>query len=249
MKTKISFAVLLAAFVSFQVSAHQVVYTAFLNGQFESPANASPGAGIVKVTLDFDLFTMRLEATFSELQGTVTAAHIHAATAAPFSGTAGIATQTPGFEAFPTAVTNGTYDHTFDLTQASAYNPDFIAANGGTISTASNALFAALAQGKAYFDIHTTIFTDGETRGFLRRPPPTITSFAITDGAPTISFTTVEESSYRLERKDDLTATMWITVTNADNVIGTGGVVSASDPDAGAASLPRRSYRVVLYFP
>ena len=249
MKTKIFLAGLLAAFVPLHVTAHQVVYTALLSGEFQSPTNASPGAGIVKITLDFDLFNMRVEASFANLQGTVTSAHIHAATAAPLSGTAGIATQTPTLEAFPTGVTSGSYDHTIDLTQASAYNPDFIAANGGTVSTASNALFAALAQSKAYFDIHTTAFSDGEVRGFLIRPPPMITSVAITGGAPTITFTTVDESSYRVERKDDLNEAMWTTVTDADNVVGTGDVVSVSDPDAGAASLPRRSYRVVLYFP
>ncbi len=153
-----------------KASAHEVVYAARLSGPDENPSNNSTGVGFAKITLDFDLFTMRVEAQFDALEGTVTASHIHAPTAVPFSGTAGVATQTPSFTGFPTGVTSGTYDHTFDLTLASSYNPAFIAANGGTISTASNALFAALAQGRAYLNIHTSAFPGGEIRGFLVEP-------------------------------------------------------------------------------
>ena len=148
-------------------TAHELEYGAFLSGPNESPPNASPGTGAVRVTIDLDLFTMRIEADFEDLLGTTTAAHIHAPTSIPLSGTAGVATQTPSFEGFPTGVTSGTYDHTFDLTLASSYNPAFITANGGTISGASNALFAALAEGRAYFNIHSTVFAGGEIRGFL----------------------------------------------------------------------------------
>jgi hypothetical protein len=159
----------LGAFLT-NAQAHEVVYAARLSGPDESPANDSTGVGFAKITLDFDLFTMRVEADFGDLQGTVTASHIHAPTAVPFAGTAGVATQTPSFTGFPTGVTSGSYDHTFDLTLASSYNPAFIAANGGTISSASNALFAALAQGRAYLNIHTTTFPGGEIRGFLVEP-------------------------------------------------------------------------------
>src|SRR4051812_19509168 len=161
---------LLFALIASRAQAHEIVYAARLSGPDESPPNNSTGVGFAKVTIDFDLFTMRVEANFAGLQGTVTASHIHAATAIPFTGTAGVATQTPSFTGFPTGVTTGTYDHPFDLTLASSYNPDFIAANGGTISTASNALFAALAQGRAYFNIHTSAFPGGEIRAFLVEP-------------------------------------------------------------------------------
>jgi CHRD domain-containing protein/PEP-CTERM motif-containing protein len=124
--------------------------------------------------LDLDLFTLRIEADFSALIGTTTAAHIHATTLTPLTGTAGVATQTPSFEGFPLGVTSGIYDHTFDLTLASTYNPAFITANGGTISGASNALIFALEQGKAYFNIHTTYYPGGEIRGFLVPEPATV---------------------------------------------------------------------------
>ena len=77
-----------SAFVSY---AHTTTYTAILSGPLQSPANASPGIGFATVTLDMDLVTMEVDLTFSGLQGTATAAHIHGATAAPFTGTAIVA--------------------------------------------------------------------------------------------------------------------------------------------------------------
>ena len=54
-------------------------------------------------------------------------------------------------------------------------------------------------------------------------------------------FATENGKTYRVERCDDLTAGVWATV--ADNVAGTGSRVLVTD--AGAASVPRRFYRVV----
>lgn len=151
--------------------AHTVVYTAVLTGPAEAPPNASPGLGTATVTFDFDLVTMRVEASFSGLLGNVTAAHIHGATAVAGTGTAGVMTTTPSFTGFPTGVTSGTYDHTFDMTLSGSYNPTFITNNGGTVSTAMNALVAALDDGKAYFNIHSSSFAGGEIRGFLTAVP------------------------------------------------------------------------------
>jgi hypothetical protein len=110
---------------------------------------------------------MHIHLTFSGLTGTTTASHIHAATALPGTGTAGVATTTPYFTGFPIGVTSGTFDTTLDLTQTSSYNPAYITANGGTTAGAEAALAAALADDEAYFNIHTTTFGGGEIRGFL----------------------------------------------------------------------------------
>jgi hypothetical protein len=75
---------------------------------------------------------------------------------------------------------------------------------------------------------------------------PVITSFAIVNGVPTLTFTTVAGRSYAVERKDDLRAATWTVVTNAGNISGTGNPVTAVDPDPGAGTLPRRFYHVVL---
>ena len=125
-------------------------------------------------TLTFDdaLKTMRLQATFSGLTGTVTAAHIHAPTAVANMETAGVATQTPTFSGFPSGVTSGTYDNTFDMSLAASYNAAFITANGGTPTTAYAALRTAVDDNKSYLNIHTSAFGGGEIRGFFAVPEP-----------------------------------------------------------------------------
>ncbi len=151
-------------------SAAVFVYTGVFSGSAESPPNASPGTGTFTVTMDTTLNTMRVQASFSGLLGNTTAAHIHAATANPFAGTAGVATQTPSFSGFPLGVTAGVMDTTFDMTLASSYNAAFVTANGGTAASAFAALKAAADAGKAYFNIHTTVVGGGEVRGFLPTP-------------------------------------------------------------------------------
>jgi hypothetical protein len=64
-------------------------------------------------------------------------------------------------------MTSGTYDMTFDMTQASSYNPAFVTANGGNVASAQAVLFAALANDRAYLNIHTSTNTGGEIRGWL----------------------------------------------------------------------------------
>jgi MYXO-CTERM domain-containing protein len=123
------------------------------------------------VVYDSVAHTLNVHVTFSGLQGTTTASHIHSATAVPLSGTAGVATTTPTFAGFPLGVTSGTYDNTLDLTLASSYNPSFVSANGGTTATAEAALAAGLAAEKAYLNIHTNVVPGGEIRGFLIAQP------------------------------------------------------------------------------
>ena len=148
-----------------------LVYDAFLSGPAESPPNPSPGTGFAQVTVDTGFSglddTMQVEVTFSGLLGTTTASHIHAATASPGTGTAGVATTTPYFAGFPLGVTSGSYSNTLDLTLASSYNPAFITANGGTTAGAEAALLASMAADTAYLNIHTTVVPGGEIRGFL----------------------------------------------------------------------------------
>src|SRR6185503_8022223 len=126
---------------AFSVSNGQV-YWISLSGPAESPVNNSPGIGKALVTISGN--NMRVEASFSGLVPTTSAglpsgtiaSHIHAATATAGTGTAGVATTTPTFTDFPLGVRAGTYDHTFDMTQASSYNPAYITANGGTAASA-----------------------------------------------------------------------------------------------------------------
>jgi hypothetical protein len=146
-------------------------YTATLTGPGESPANTSPGTGTALVDVDTVANTMHVHVTFSGLTGTTSASHIHAPTAAPLTGTAGVATTTPTFANFPLGVTSGTYDNTLDLTQSSSYNPAYVSANGGTPASAENALLSAIAAQESYLNIHTSTFPGGEIRGFLVAVP------------------------------------------------------------------------------
>src|SRR5215218_10894124 len=185
---------LFAFFLCLFSTSQAQVYYASLSGPNEFPTNTSPGTGKAVVTIDGNF--MRVQATFSGLvpqtstglpSGT-TASHIHAPTPVPLSltSTAGVATTTPTFTGFPLGVNAGTYDHSFDMTLASSYNPAYITANGGTPASAFAALKAAISAGRSYFNIHTNAFPGGEIRGFLLACP-TITvsipdAFALAQG-------------------------------------------------------------------
>jgi len=147
-------------------NATTFTYTALLASD-----TGGTGSGTAQVDWDDALNTMRVQASFSGLSGTTTIAHIHAPTAAPGTGTAGVATQVPSFTLFPAGVQAGTFDQTLDMTLATSYNPAYITANGNTVAGAEAALKAALDLNEAYFNIHTSLFPGGEIRGFLALVP------------------------------------------------------------------------------
>ncbi len=142
-------------------------YTADLSGANESSPNASTGTGFVQVDIDDIAHTMHLTVAFSGLMGATSAAHIHAATTLPGEGNAGVATTTPTFAGFPTGVTSGSYEATLDLTATASYNAAFITANGGSAAGAETALLLSIANGTAYFNLHSAVYPGGEIRGFL----------------------------------------------------------------------------------
>jgi hypothetical protein len=148
-----------------------IEFTASLSGAAESPANDSLGTGTADVWYDSVAHSLQVSVTFSGLTGTTTASHIHAATALPGIGTAGVATQTPTFSGFPLGVTSGTYFNTLDLTLASSFNPAYVTANGGIVANAEAALVTAMFAGESYLNIHSTYRAGGEIRGFLTAVP------------------------------------------------------------------------------
>ena len=168
-------------------NAGPLVFVAFLSGPNESPANNSPGTGFATVTIDAIAHTMLVEVTFQDLVAPNTASHIHAATAVPFTGTAGVATTTPTFTGFPTGTQSGTYTHLFDMTLASSYNPAFVTAHRGSIAASQDALFSAIMTGNAYLNIHSTVFTRGEIRGFLVPTPEPATMLLFGTGIASIA--------------------------------------------------------------
>ncbi len=166
----LTFSILVCGLVS--TSRAAIVLTTVLSGALEDTPNASLGTGTATLTFDDALKTMRVQTSFSNLMGTGTAAPIHAQTTLPLTGTAGVATPTPTFTGFPSGVTSGSYDTTFDMTQASSYNASFLTANGGDTLAAYAFLRDASVASRSYLNIHTSSFGGGEIRGFFAVPEP-----------------------------------------------------------------------------
>jgi hypothetical protein len=98
-----------------------------------------------------------------------------------------VATAIPTFPDFPAGVRAGVYDHTFDMKDASNYNPAFIAANGNNVDGAFSALLTGLNTGGAYSNIHSAMFPMGEIRGFLAPIPEPETYAMLLAGLAIIS--------------------------------------------------------------
>jgi len=163
-------AVALLLFHAATAGATPMLFVTDLSGPAEFPPNGSPGTGEAEVAIDPTAHTLQVEVSFSGLLGTTVASHIHCCAPAP--NTAIVATTIPTFPGFPLGVTSGTYNMTFDTTLVSTFNPAFVTAHGGTVAGAEAALFAGIAAGEAYLNIHTTVFPSGEIRGFLAAPEP-----------------------------------------------------------------------------
>jgi hypothetical protein len=151
--------------------ASPIQFSAVLTGPNEAPPVASPGTGFALVTIDPVAHTMLVEANFLDLLGTTTAAHIHVING-PLDANQGdtvgpVATTTPSFPGFPLGVMAGTFVNQFDTTLAGSFNPAFVTATG-SVAAAEAALFLAILEGRAYFNIHSTQFQGGEIRGFLQ---------------------------------------------------------------------------------
>jgi hypothetical protein len=120
------------------------------------------------VAIDVVAHTLSLNIDFQGLTGTTTAAHIHSGTAVAGTGTVGASTA--DFAGFPFSVITGNYTALLNTALTSTFTGAFLAANGGTAAGAEAKLANDLAQGKAYFNIHSTSFPSGEIRGFLAVP-------------------------------------------------------------------------------
>lgn len=169
----IALAGLLAGSAVSSALAGTVVYTATLSGLNEAPPNASPGTGFAIVTIDAAAWTMRVQVSFAGLLAGNTASHIHCCTSVADAGTANVATSTPTFLGFPTGTTSGTYDHTYNMLLASSYRPGYLNAAPffGDTALAFDFLSRGIDEGKAYLNIHSSVYPGGEIRGFLHAVP------------------------------------------------------------------------------
>lgn len=148
--------------------AEIITYQAYLSAE----ASGATGSGSVTLSYDTAGQTLSIDASWSGLSGPTTVAHIHCCTAAPGSGTIGVAV-TPGtLPGFPIGVQAGSYSVLLDLTDPTSFTASFLTNfGGGTVAGAEDALIAGLDAGLAYFNIHTTTYPAGEIRGFPARVP------------------------------------------------------------------------------
>ena len=166
-----------------------VTYHTPLTGAAEDPPNASPGTGFASITIDTTAYTMSVEASFAGLIGVTTAAHIHCCTAIPGAGNVGVASQVPSFVGFPLGVSAGDFATTLDLLLPSSWNPAFLTSNFGSPADATAALAAGLADGTAYFNIHTDAYPAGEIRGFFAAVPEPATLALFATGLAALAAT------------------------------------------------------------
>ena len=143
-------------------------------GELAPELAGATGTGSVSVWFDAEADTLRVQAIFSGLSGTTTAAHIHCCTAVPFVGNAGVATKTPSFPGFPLGVMAGSFDQTYDTSDTGTFNAPFVTNNGGTAGGAEAALLAGMLEGRTYFNIHTSTFGGGEIRARLDVAPAAV---------------------------------------------------------------------------
>ncbi len=146
-----------------------IPYTATLAPE----VTGATGSGFVTVDYDNVANTLLINANWSGLSGVTTVAHIHCCTAAPGTGTVGVAV-TPGtLPGFPVGVSAGSYTSPLlDLDDATTFTASFITNfAGGILGNADDALLAGFNAGLAYFNIHSDVFPAGEIRGFLQQIP------------------------------------------------------------------------------
>lgn len=171
MKRPAKLAAIAALLLSLSATSHAelIRYQTILSPE----APGASGTGFATADYDSIAHTLAISALWSGLSGTTSVAHIHCCTAAPNSGTAGVAV-TPGtLPGFPTGLTSGSYSIVLDLLAAATYTTGFVNGfAGGVVADAEEALIAGFNAHSAYLNIHTSAFPSGEIRGFLAVPEP-----------------------------------------------------------------------------
>lgn len=146
-------------------SAQAQIYKVVLSGANQIPAVTSAGSGTAVISLNTTTHEMRVNASFKDLIGNTTVAHVHCCTVQPAN--AGVATTTPTFVGFPVGVRAGSWDNTYNMTLAGTWNVGFVTANGGTPASAEAAFVAGVAAGRSYLNVHSSTSPGGEIRGTL----------------------------------------------------------------------------------
>lgn len=144
------------------------MFNGSLTGAAANPPNGSSAIGTVVMRYSASVHQLEVELTFAGLATGSTSAHIHCCVSPPTNS--GIAINF--LAGFPTLVTSGSYQQTFDMTNAATYYTTFLNnMGGGTALGAEAALLAGLRAGLAYIDVHSSTYPGGEIRSY---PVPSV---------------------------------------------------------------------------
>jgi CHRD domain len=146
-------------------------FSARLSGYQEAPTTLSTeGSGFIRVKIDERNETLRYTLRYDDLEGAVTQAHIHFGAVALTGGISvwlcGNPSLTPEITpppGTPTCPESGTVSRT--LGAADVVGP----AAAGIEAGAFDELIDAIEAGKAYANVHSSLYQPGEIRGQLRR--------------------------------------------------------------------------------
>lgn len=133
-----------------------------MTGAQEAPPTPSPGTGMGTVSYDSNTHYLDVSMSWSDLLAPTTVSHLHVGSGPGTAG--GVAV---GFPGFPAGVFAGAHAAAFDLTDPSVYSVAFLNLYGGLVGDAEAALLTALDEGRAYLNIHTSMYPAGEIRGDL----------------------------------------------------------------------------------
>lgn len=179
----------LLALVTAALATGAQAHLTIFQGTFAPEAVGATGAGSLYMEYDEHEHTLFIDASWSGLSGNTSNAHIHCCTAAPDTGTAGVALATGGIlPGFPLGQTFGTYTQLIDLTQTGNYSGGFVTASGGTAAGAEARLISNLVSRQAYFNIHSTTFGGGEIRTFVSVVPEPGTTAMMLAGLAAFGF-------------------------------------------------------------
>jgi CHRD domain/PEP-CTERM motif len=168
MSTKLSVLCLGAAFVA---SAATTTYFTPLGLTPEQepppPVRISPATGLGTASYDTVTRILSVSLEWENLTAPPGAAHIHCCSGPGANSDVAIDFVPAGF---PSVVT-GTFNDSFDLTDAASYGGGFLDSFGGDVDAARAAFLTGINSNRAYFNIHTPTYGGGEIRGDIQLIP------------------------------------------------------------------------------
>jgi hypothetical protein len=150
--------------------AHEHFYDVVLT----SAAPGGTAIGTALVTFDLDLITARVEASFSGLAGGLVGVQLHCCSSTPGAALALGALAVTAPAGLPLGLGAGSFDISYDLADGATYTGAFIAASGGMVVDALNALANGAEGGLVVLSFSSSAFPGGEISGLLVEQVPSV---------------------------------------------------------------------------